>query len=74
MTPHENALILIETFGYNSRQVAEVLDISVQVAGRKMKSAGYEKFTKEQYDNLFTHFRKLTTEREYLLRKLTAER
>lgn len=72
MTTQEKTLKLIQTFGYNSRQVAEVLEISTRLADKKIKKQGYEKFTNEQVKKLFEHFEKLNEEQKQILEKFKA--
>lgn len=56
MTPHEKSLILIKTFGYNLRQVAEVLDVKSQTVDKKIKQFKYNKFSESDFEKLLLHF------------------
>lgn len=60
MTVQQNSLELIRAFGYNARQVAEVLGISTRVASLKMNGDGYNKFTPQQFSALLSHFAEKT--------------
>ncbi len=56
MTPHENALILIKEFNYNTREIGEILNVAPQTIEKKIKLVKYNKFSESDFQKLLFHF------------------
>lgn len=52
ITIHDKTMLVISKLKYNSRQVAEVLEISTKGAENKMKQAGSNQFLEKDFEKI----------------------
>jgi len=67
---HKKALILIDAFNYNAREIAEVLGINTRTASDKIKNVNYNKFTEYQFKKMLIYFKDKNKYQREILEKL----